>query len=171
MERISEKTDSGVRALPAGAKVRWISTRGSKAVVRTEDNSEFVVSEEMLTSDLNIKDQLLQDDAREKLRNAKAALGVVILGKEAVDQQIKNDENEITMMRFELEALSLRKKRHEAIVSADRAKPVSLLGDKSPQAKQAANEIVVIERRSKVIEMKIEDLELSINRNRLNQGM
>jgi len=160
-ERFSEKTEFGVDALPKLSMVKRARQEADMSVVVAANGREWKVPTKILDNNKDVLDSLI---------NASPKLGPTPIdpSESAREARISQLDKEIKRQQLVLEELSLKRKRADAELATETAKPATLSGAPTRIVQEIRNNIVQLDQKKKVAEQKIEDAELLIKKLRLN---
>lgn len=172
VERYSTATESGVKALRAGTKVRQLSEpKDGKLAVVTDEGAEFSVPIEILTNDLDVRDAVrarAQKDL-EKVREEMEA--ETAADSHEIEEQLRINRRELGELRLKLEELQVARGRaaEKVEVETRNSKERSISGSPMADERRARNALAEIERAIKKTELAIENLQLAIRREELRK--
>jgi len=166
-ERYSEVTESGVRAVPAGTKVRVLDEpKDGKLAVATENGLEILVPTDILTNDLDVRDNVLRrvekefQKVREQIDTQTAEV------QQELEEELASKKRELQDLQLKLEELQVMRERAatKVEVEARKSKDLSLRGNPMAGEQRARNALAEIERRIKKTQLASENLRILIRR-------
>jgi len=172
IERYSEVTESGVKALPAGTKLQALGEpKDGKLAVATDDGLEFLAPLEILTNDLDVRDGV-RGRVRKDLEKVREEMDAqTAAASHELEEQLRVSRRELEQLQLQLEELQVSRGRAAAKVEVEarKGKELSLTGNPMASELRARNELADIERAIKRTELAIENLQLAIRREGLRK--
>jgi len=168
-ERFSEKTEVGVRALRAGARVTLVRKEGPVWVVINDDKNEFKVPAHILTDDLDQRDALLRTIADESDKVRQKAEAEVLVAQQKTGARIDKFRDEIAKLQLRLDELRLNRGRVEEQlqVEINKSKQSGTSGNPMMGERQARDKLTQIDSQIKIAERQVEDIQLAIRKESL----
>jgi hypothetical protein len=168
-ERFSEKTDVGLRALRAGARVTLVRKEGASWIVLNDDKHEFSVPAHILTNDLDERDALLRTIADERDKVRQKAEAEVLVAQQKTGARIDKFRDEIEKLLLRLDELRVSRGRVEEQlkVEVNKSKQSGTSGNPMMGERQARDKLTHLDSEIKIAERQVEDLQLTIRKESL----
>lgn len=166
-ERYSETTDTGVKAIPPGTKVKALgASDGGRTKVRTEDGLELIVPDEILTNDLDIIDQVIASVSKQIQKAQEEADAKTAIANQEVEKELQANRREVQRLGIHLGELNVSRQRalEKLELESAKSKSISLTGSATFAEQQARAALADVEKSIRKTEIAIENLHLSIRR-------
>jgi hypothetical protein len=166
-ERYSEVTDTGVKAVSPGTKVKALGAPElGRTKVRTEDGLELIVPEEILTNDLDIIDQVLATVSNQIQKAQEEADANTAIGNQELEKEIKAKHREVQRLGIHLGELNVSRQRaiEKLELEVAKSKNVSITGSATFAEQQARAALAEVDKNIRKTEIAVENLQLSIRR-------
>ena len=168
-ERFSEKTEVGIRALKAGARVTLVRKEGPVWIVVNDDKNEFRIPAHILTDDLDQRDALLRTIADEKDKVRQKAEAEVLVAQQKTGARIDKFRDEIANLQLRIDELRLSRGRAEEQlqVEVNKSTQSGTSGNPMMGERQTRDKLTRIDSEIKIAERQVEDLQLAIRKESL----
>jgi hypothetical protein len=166
-ERYSEVSDSGVRALLPGARVRQLSAtaEGTVKVVNDHDQ-EFEVPSRILTQDLDVRDALLVTIADNHAKAQKHLEGQDIVAKNQIDARLAEKARSAQELQLKLAELQVQRDvaQRRLQLETGRSQERSLTGGAMAEERAARAKLTAITTEMEKIQSRLASLSLEMRR-------
>lgn len=166
-DRHSEISGEGVRAIQPGTRVKAVgSPEPGKTTIRTDDGIEFLVSNDILTNDLDVIDRVLTAVRRQIQDAQEQTDATMAIRKQEFEKELQSKHKEVERLGILLGELNLARERaiEKLQVEAAKSREGSISGGASIEEQRARAAIAEIEKNIRKAETSAENLRLAIRR-------